>query len=623
MLRWEVFVFRVVVLFLGAIASTQLAAAVVFAPPVPVTLGGPGVGDRLVAGELSSDCAVDLIATRDFTVAAEDLSLNLLLGDGAGTFPTFRALNGGVRTVAVAMGDLDGDGASDLVTADNFEPQGLPIGICQSTTARVPVFRGDGAGGLTLLSCLTARDHPQALAVADFDRDGHLDLVVANAVDGQSGTTSPQAVFFHGVGDGTFLAGITAFSQRADDLAVADLNRDGIPDLAVAGRSSVFVFFGNGNGTFVGAGPGETGAARRVAVGDVDADGDDDIAAVGSSPTTTADDLLWIARNDGTGGFAPAVSYLTGTHPVGVAMADLDLDGDKDVVVANNLSDTVSVYLALPGGTLSAAQAFAAGPDPMAIVAADFDKNGYPDLAVGDRNLSAAGDLGDGVVSVLIQQVAAPVEVMTTSLPCAPLGQSYAFCLASRGGASPFSWSIVSGSIPAGLTLGGSTGRIAGSPTTAGTNMFTAQVSDAQPSSASQLLSLQIGADFDADGWSVCAADCDDGNGEVWSIPGEAIGLTFLANKIGLTWSPPQIPGGTTASLRYDSVRSSDPATFTTAAVCTESNDGPNTTSVDAEAPAAGSAFYYLVRARNACAGGIGTLGHRSSGTETAGRVCP
>jgi hypothetical protein len=613
---------RIAVLLVGAIVLARPAGAVTFAPPVPIDLAGPGVGDRLVASDVSSDCAVDLLATRDFTVAAEDLSLNLLRGNGAGGFPNLGALNGGVRAVAVALGDLDGDGASDLVTAENFEPQTLPVGICQSTRAKVPVLRGNGAGAFTLISCLTARDHPSALAMADFDRDGHLDIVVANAVDAQSGTTSPEAVFFHGVGDGSFLAGITAFSQRADDLAVADLNRDGIPDLAVAGRSSVFVFFGNGNGTFTVAGPGKTGSARRVALGDIDADGDDDIAAVGSSPSTTADDFLWIALNDGAGGFAPTAAYLTGTHPVGVALADLDLDGGLDVVVANNLSDNVSVYLALPGGTLSAPQAFAAGPSPMSVVAGDFDKNGYPDIAVGDRNLSG-GNLGDGIVSVLIQQVSVPLEVVTTVLPCAPPGLPYAQCLASRGGTSPYAWSIVSGLLPPGLVLNGSTGRIAGSPGTAGTSTFTAQATDAQTVRASRMLSLTVDQDADGDGRSVCGGDCNDADAAVWSTPSEVAGLAFLPDKMNLTWSAPSSPGGTSASLRFDSLRSSSSADFVAGALCVESNDGPNTTSVDAETPTAGSVFYYLVRARNVCPGGIGALGHRSDGTEIAGRVCP
>jgi len=614
---------RLVVFFLGAAATAHPAVAVVFSPPTPVALAGAGVGNRLIAGETSSDCALDFLANRDFSSASENLTLNLALGSGAGTFLNVRAVDGGFRPVAEALADLNGDGVLDLVTAEDFELQGLPVGICQSTSPKVPVYVGDGAGGFTLVSCLTARDHPSAVALADFDRDGRLDLVVTNAPNALSGTPSPDAVFFRGVGDGTFAAGITAFSRRADDLAVADLNRDGILDLAVAGRSSVFVFFGNGDGTFVAAGPGVTGSAQRVDVGDIDGDGDDDITAVGSSSTSTADDVVWVALNDGAGGFAPAVSYPTGTHPVGVVVADLDLDGDEDVAVANNQSDDVFVYLAQPGGTLSAPQVFAAGPDPMAVVAGDFDKNGYPDLAVSDRNLSATGDLGDGIVSVLLQQGTAPLDVMTTSLPCAPQGQPFAFCLVSRGGASPFAWSIVSGFLPAGLALDGSTGRIAGSPTTAGTNLFTAQVADAQASQVSRSLSQQIGADADGDGRSLCTGDCDDGNGAVWSTPGEAIGLAFLAGKTTLTWSPPQILGGTAASLRYDSVRSSDPATFTTAAVCVESNDGPNTTLVDAATPAAGSGFYYLVRARNACPGGLGTLGHRSNGTETAGRVCP
>jgi len=66
-----------------------------------------------------------------------------------------------------------------------------------------------------------------------------------------------------------------------------------------------------------------------------------------------------------------------------------------------------------------------------------------------------------------------------------------------------------------------------------------------------------------------------------------------------------------------------NPADFVAAATCVESNDGSNTTAVDAAVPANGTGFFYLVRPENACPSGQGVLGTNSSGTPISGRACP
>ena len=127
-------------------------------------------------------------------------------------------------------------------------------------------------------------------------------------------------------------------------------------------------------------------------------------------------------------------------------------------------------------------------------------------------------------------------------------------------------------------------------------------------------------------GFSGNATDCDDTLPAVWAVPGEARELVAShgpgTGVTTLTWSAPLGAGGTAASLHYDTLRAPGPSDFTTPAECIDPS-GTDTTSPDAQAPAPGGAYFYLVRAVNACPSGTGTLGTGSNGVERAGRACP
>ena len=149
----------------------------------------------------------------------------------------------------------------------------------------------------------------------------------------------------------------------------------------------------------------------------------------------------------------------------------------------------------------------------------------------------------------------------------------------------------------------------------------------------SAYLYLGTCGNLDADGDGVAPAgapgcnpgnftDCNDADGGAWATPGEVTGLLLSSDKQTLDWNAPAT-GGTPSGMRYDTLRSSDPSNFVSGAVCVESNDGPNTTATDASVPAAGSVFYYLIRAENSCPNGSGSLGKNSSGAERTGRNCP
>src|SRR6202142_507179 len=85
------------------------------------------------------------------------------------------------------------------------------------------------------------------------------------------------------------------------------------------------------------------------------------------------------------------------------------------------------------------------------------------------------------------------LTITTSSLPAGEAGLAYSQTLQATGGVPPYQWSITSGSLPAGLTLNGSTGAITGTPTVLGTSNFTVKVTDSQtPTSASATANLSI-----------------------------------------------------------------------------------------------------------------------------------
>lgn len=131
------------------------------------------------------------------------------------------------------------------------------------------------------------------------------------------------------------------------------------------------------------------------------------------------------------------------------------------------------------------------------------------------------------------------------------------------------------------------------------------------------------GTDLDGDSVGQCV-DCQEGNAAVWRTPGEVVG--GAAAKSGailtLTWSPPADPGATAPT--YDVLRSSDPKSFTGAsAICLADPNPSDTTVSDTQNPLPNKLFAYLIRAKNGCAAGVGSLGTNSQGVPRSGRSCP
>jgi PKD repeat protein len=368
-------------------------------------------GLTLLTGDVNGDGIPDIINGN---------WLRLGRGDGGYHSPAISLGIGGAFPVAQA--DLDDDGKLDLVTVEFSS-------FTQQTTVRV--LSGNGDGTFTVASSFAVNEPVYAATVADFNRDGSLDLVVGQDTaltvllgsgDGSFGTSSRYAVpnnfQFRGVatgdfnadgnsdlagaafggvsillgsGDGTFAEPVNyATGPFAHGLGVGDFNGDGVTDLVAPDRNNrtVSLLLGNGDGSFRAGVTFSTGsiASSGVVAGDLTGDGKLDFVI--EDRTGFSGIMLFPGNGDGT--FAPPLVYavgeglfpsLDGGFLRALAALDVDNDGRLDLLVTDS-SGIVSVFLAQPGGGLAASRIYLVDRGTTQALASDLNRDGRPDLIV-------------------------------------------------------------------------------------------------------------------------------------------------------------------------------------------------------------------------------------------------
>jgi len=272
---------------------------------------------------------------------------------------------------------------------------------------------------------------PDSIAVADLNGDGKLDLAISNPCH-NPGNCQPDGfvAVLLGNGDGTFVQGqiYDSGGANASLVAVADLNRDGKPDLVVmnngqlVGPSGVGVLLGNGDGTFqpvVTYGVGSNWP-WALAVGDVNGDGIPDIVLSICATFCDPHGSLAIMFGNGDGTFQPMASFdVSTTAASSLALGDVNGDGHADILVTVCLTSpcsgksAVDVLLGNGDGTFRPAASYASGygfgQGP--VVIADVNGDGTPDVAVASCLSSTCLE---GAVDVLLGNGDGTFQPVTT-----------------------------------------------------------------------------------------------------------------------------------------------------------------------------------------------------------------
>jgi hypothetical protein len=386
----------VLVLATALTAAATVPAQAVVAGPAP-TFVQPKLyraapanlieGDFALA-DFNRDGHLDVASAGGFnpdTNSTTPRGLPVQLGDGAGhlgpgiltTLPSQNQLE---TPLAIAAGDVNGDGKPDLATAT--------LDLVQSGTQTLNVYRvrvllGRGDGTFTVLAGFSLPAEVTHLVLADFTGDGRLDL--GYATNAPQGARVWTAV---GRGDASFAAPVAITptqSSPVNTLAAVDLNGDTRPDL-VYGEGCVIAQLNAGGGSFgppicspLGVGP------VTMVVADLNADGRPDVALGDASGGN-----VLVALGDGTGHFTAAHTYLlVAGQVISLVAADIDGDGRPDLVASGDADRIfqagIAVLRGAGDGSFRLVSRWVTGGAHLAV--GDFTSDGRPDLVSEDNRL--------------------------------------------------------------------------------------------------------------------------------------------------------------------------------------------------------------------------------------------
>lgn len=349
------------------------------------TLGGP---DVINIFDLSSTDLRAIDVHLNASIGGADDQIDVVSVRGSALSDDIRVRNSGdvIEVVGLAaLVRLDGFNPVGNVTPDtlNVFGEGGVDNVVATASARAKmIINTDGelentAPPVLQFSTPSGLDvgkNPAGIASGNLFGLGN-DLVIAN-------TKSNSISVLFNDGNGTFgtVLQLDTGGKAPKSVVLEDLNGDGLLDIAVtnSGSGNVGVLINNGDGTFASAvtfAAGKKPGVLRAA--DIDGDGNTDLV------TITGNKNLSVLPGDGTGGFGEATTIATGgKKPVDFLFEDFNNDGRLDIAVANSGSNNVTILTANADLTFGAPLSLRTGTKPTALAAGDFNGDGRVDLAV-------------------------------------------------------------------------------------------------------------------------------------------------------------------------------------------------------------------------------------------------
>jgi hypothetical protein len=395
-----------------------------------------GTPMTLVAADLNNDKSLDIVTLNQATD-----NLSVLLGDGEGSFSIANTITVTGTPIAVASGDFNGDGRTDLaILSYQVESTGSHFLV---STLTILLGYGDGtfqtAQVMTLPNHSGSAEYAAALAVGDFNHDGHEDIAVVYQLEtpatgmhsaGKHVTQGTYVQILNGQGGGTFQIAATYQLSATDPLssykiAAGDLNDDGSLDLVVLNESlgTVTVLL-NASGTFsvksvTSVGTGSTDLLIADLNGAKYANNDPILDIAVLTPGTSSQVMLLPGNGDGTFGTGQVtpLTFGSASDPLTFAAGDFAGNGNLDLAIADYDADKLYILDNSGTGTFTAeATYYSTGDGPLAPVVGDFNNDNYNDIALVDS------EIGD--VAVFLNQRGggfAPSGQAAVSQPATPL----------------------------------------------------------------------------------------------------------------------------------------------------------------------------------------------------------
>lgn len=395
----------------------------------PVTYATTGEAEAVALADVNGDGKLDVVVVVPCNSDCSSGVVNVLLGNGDGTFQSAVSYStGGAEAYSLVVADVNGDSKPDLLVVEE----------CSSSSScsngLLSVLLGNGDGTFQAATTYSAGGpSPQAIAAADLNGDGKIDVALASGCNNNSCDNGLVSVLL-GNGDGTFqgATGYSAVGQGTNSIVIGDVNGDGHPDIVVSNNcnsnssctnGSFAVLLGNGDGTFQSGLQYNSGGwyPQSLALGDLNADGKLDIAVsneCGSNYDCQNGGSATVFLGNGDGTFQQSASYATGSDNFDeeegpaystVFMADANGDGKPDVFITSSCSGnsfscvtgSVSVFLGYGNGTLDGAVLYQPlGVSPFGIATADVNGDGKPDLLIAEACQDSS--CNNGAVSVLL-----------------------------------------------------------------------------------------------------------------------------------------------------------------------------------------------------------------------------